>query len=290
MNIHLLRTSAVLCFLALLIGCATPLKESAPEWKLQLNGIEQMAVTHADMQTGTFTAVTRESHQGVLLASLAAGIDGSEADDYTAWQSGYEITLTSSTGYAVTIDTRDYSPDDLVLVYREDASVTPLYLAGTKLPQDLIIRDVVSVEVSMPSAAGDPQVILEVHPGTEEPTYLTIDMLEPFSVEGRGAYTTSAGTYNEAYYHGIDILELVWSFGYGEGDTLTAVASDGFEMRYSVSEFMEDQEGTWILAYLEDGNLLAEGIGPFRVIKIGDPVPNIPGSRSARMVAALKLP
>ena len=283
-------TAAVLSF-AVLFGCATPdlqEREQTPAWSVSLEGDRSAVVTSLDVDSGTIGLTETDGLEGILLSKLTAQVSGDP--DPEAWESGFEITITAQDGYAVAMDTTSFAHDEILLVIREDGTPITPSLYGAALPRDMAVKDVAHIEVHLPSqdVSEETAPILEVI--TEGQTKnLTLDQLEFFIIEGSGGYTTSAGTYSEAIYRGVDIELLAASLGYSSQDSLAAVALDGFERTYALEDIMGDPEGIWILAYKKQGELLPDGIGPFRVVKIGDPVPNIPGSQSARMVSGLRL-
>lgn len=290
MKHFMILTAAVLSF-AVLFGCATPdlqEREQPPAWSVSLEGDGSAVVTSLDVDNGTIGLIETDGLEGILLSKLTAQVSGDP--DPEAWESGYEITITAQTGYAVTIDTSRFAYDEILLVIREgDTPVMP-HLYAADLPRDMAVKDITDIEVHLPSqdVPEETALILEVITAGQTKT-LTLEQLEFFIIEGSGGYTTSAGTYSEAIYRGVDIEQLAASLGYTRQDSLAAVALDGFERTYALEDIMDDPEGTWILAYKKQGELLPDGIGPFRVVKIGDPVPNIPGSQSARMVSGLRL-
>ncbi len=104
-------------------------------------------------------------------------------------------------------------------------------------------------------------------------------------MEAKGSYTTSAGTKYTNVYGGVKLRALVERFTkLSDKDSVTFVAMDGYEMTYPGSLVMDEADGTWILAFVMDGEALPKDPGYVRTIKVGAGNPNIDGHLSVRMV------
>ena len=108
--------------------------------------------------------------------------------------------------------------------------------------------------------------------------------LEPFTREGASVIRSSSGQTTQGWFSGIPILDLVYMFsGSSLPKQIIAEASDGYQVIYTL-DWLEQQEGTWILAWGNEDGLLDLSQGPFRSVSIGDPPPITEGRRSARQV------
>jgi hypothetical protein len=112
----------------------------------------------------------------------------------------------------------------------------------------------------------------------------------PFYFEGRGAYTTSAGTRYEGRWSGVKLRAVVETGAkLDPSDSVTFVATDGYEMTYSGAQILDEKDGEWMLAFKMDGEYLPEDPGYVRTIKAGPKTPNIDGHLSVRMVKRIVL-
>lgn len=121
----------------------------------------------------------------------------------------------------------------------------------------------------------------------EEQTY-TLGWLETnyVAVTGVGTYTTSAGREVTSSWTGIPLVDLI---GAWPADTeVELVAADGYRMPYRYGD-LSDGEGTWILAFKQDGNYMPFDPGYFRMVKVGPGVPHFESARSAKMVERVEV-
>jgi len=71
--------------------------------------------------------------------------------------------------------------------------------------------------------------------------------------------------------------------------TVRITAADGYSMNYAAEMFQDTSEGTWILAYKEEGEYMPFDPGYFRIVLVGEDNPHFPSSLSARMVALIEV-
>jgi len=106
-------------------------------------------------------------------------------------------------------------------------------------------------------------------------------------ITAQGTHTNSAGADCTATYTGVPMATLI---GNVPGDaTIRVTAADGYSMNYEASMFLGVSEGTWILAFEEDGELMPFDPGYYRIVQVGDPAPHFTSSLSARMVERIEV-
>ena len=129
--------------------------------------------------------------------------------------------------------------------------------------------------------------VLTVVRGDDSLSY-TMPEVEAFeTVAGQGTYTNSVNVESMASYVGVPMTTLI---GNVNGDaTIRVTAADGYSMNYSAAEFQDTSEGTWILAYKENGAYMPFDPGTFRIVRVGDETTHFSSSLSARMVVLIEL-
>jgi hypothetical protein len=297
---------------------------SAAEWSIRLRGATELQLDAARFaaakeQTSHYTEITVEEkgrsvrYLGMPLWYLVAMVDeGSEEPPYRfdkeAWKAGYEITITAADGYSATFVTSDYPKDALYLADRREGEAISPRIVGN-VSRRLQVKQVREIELFSPAASGGaeeassgggstearqaqaPDFSLTLTAGGESRSF-SIETLEGMDIytEGRGAYTTSVGRSYTHRYGGVKLAELLRRHGELEPDTVvTFVAADGYRMQYTGREIMQRGNGEWILAFKRDGEYLPEDPGYIRTVKVGPGTPNIPGSKSVRMVAEIEV-
>jgi hypothetical protein len=315
---HRITTTAALLVILLvaggaLIGCAgapeaktEPEREKTadlePEWTIEVLG------THGDTITSVDYGESKEhgSHyiemelerkgethvyKGLPFRMIAAMTDGPDRShpykfDSTLWESGYDITITAADGYSVTFNTAEVDYNDLMLADSEDGMEIAPQIVGN-VSGKLWVKDVRVIELGLGAdTAAEEEFELEIDIAGTEAAF-TIEELEasPFYVEGKGSFTTSAGTTYTHTYGGVRFAGFVNSFmNLREEDTVTLVAMDGYEMTYSGEQILDTSDGEWILAFKIDGEYMEIDPGYIRTVKIGPSVPNIEGHLSVKMI------
>jgi hypothetical protein len=148
--------------------------------------------------------------------------------------------------------------------------------------------DLPTATENVPLAAGPAQgVVLTVARGGETFTY-TVGDLEAFeSITAPGTFTNSASVDHTATYTGIPFSALL---GNAPSDgTVRVTASDGYSMNYPVSQLLDTSQGTWVLAYKENGWYMPLDPGYLRIVQVGVGNPHFTSSLSARMVERIEV-
>lgn len=131
------------------------------------------------------------------------------------------------------------------------------------------------------------EAILTVVRGEETWVYTIADLEQMDVVTGTGTFTRSTGTDYTATYTGIPMATLI---GNVPGDTTIRVtASDGYSMNYEAGMLLDRSEGTWILAYMENGEYIPLDPGYLRVAQVGEDDPHFTSSLSAKMVEKIEV-
>lgn len=112
-----------------------------------------------------------------------------------------------------------------------------------------------------------------------------IEALE--TLTAAGTFTTSSGADYAAIYTGVPMATLI---GNVPADaTIRVTASDGYSMNYEAGMFLDRAEGTWVLAYKENGLYMPNDPGYFRIVQIGESNPHFTSSLSAKMVERIEI-
>lgn len=130
-------------------------------------------------------------------------------------------------------------------------------------------------------------VLLTLVKGDATFDYTLSDLETLDRITGPGTFTNSAGVDFSATYTGIPMLTLVGNVPMDS--TVRVFASDGYSMNYDVGMLFDQSEGTWILAYMENGEYMPRDPGPLRVVRIGEDNPHFTSSLSARMVERIEV-
>lgn len=142
-------------------------------------------------------------------------------------------------------------------------------------------------EASSPPTTAPEGVILTLVQGGVERSLTLADLRTFDQITAPGTFTNSAGVDDTATYTGVTFSTLL---GSAPADaTVLVTATDGYSMNYLASQLLDRSTGTWILAYEENGAPLAEGVGPLRVVQVGENNPRFQGAISARMVTRIEV-
>ena len=108
--------------------------------------------------------------------------------------------------------------------------------------------------VPLPDTSLPEGKVLTIVQGETSRAY-SLDELTAFeSLAGQGTFTTSTNAEYGASYVGIPMTTLI---GNVSGDaTIRVTAADGYSMNYEAAMFQDTSEGTWILAYEQDGEAM----------------------------------
>ena len=112
-----------------------------------------------------------------------------------------------------------------------------------------------------------------------------IEALDTLTAEG--TFTTSSGADYAATYTGVPMATLIGNVPVDA--TIRVTASDGYSMNYEAGMFLDQSEGTWVLAYKENGLYMPNDPGYFRIVQIGENNPHFTSSLSAKMVEQIEI-
>lgn len=132
-----------------------------------------------------------------------------------------------------------------------------------------------------------PGIVLTVLKGGIEIRYTMPDLEQLDLVTAPGTFTNSAGVDYTAIYTGVPLMTLVGNLP--SDATVRVTASDGYSMNYRVSMLADRSEGTWILAFRENGEYMPFDPGFLRIVQVGENNPHFTSSLSARMVERIEL-
>lgn len=135
------------------------------------------------------------------------------------------------------------------------------------------------------SEAMEPTLV--VSKGDIERVYSLSEIEALETITGLGTYIQQTGTEYTAAYTGVPLSTLIGNVP--PETTVRVTASDGYSMNYETAMLMDRSEGTWILAYQEDGQAMLPDIGPFRIVQVGEDNPHFTSSLSARMVERIEV-
>jgi hypothetical protein len=171
------------------------------------------------------------------------------------------------------------APSTTGMMVKGVAYLVPNYDGSTlPLQPDVVTLD----EASFPDGN-----VLTVVRGDDSLAY-TMSEVEAFeALSGQGTFTTSTNIDYTASYVGVPMTTLI---GNVNGDaTIRVTAADGYSMNYAAEMFQDTSEGTWILAYREDGEYMPFDPGYFRIVQVGDDTTHFSSSLSAKMVVLIEL-
>ncbi len=231
---------------------------------------------------------------GVMAGDTAAGVpilaierDGESGDD---WEDGPTlIFLPEDEGFSNEDMLSSLGPD-LSHYFGEKLSTTGMMVKGVAylVPnyggETLPLQpEVVSLEeVSFPEGK-----LLTVIHGENTLTYTLNEVEELESLSGHGTFTTSTNAEYTASYVGVPITTLIGNVS--GAATIRVTAADGYSMNYLAEMFQDTSEGTWILAYKENGDYMPFDPGHFRIVQVGEDTPHFPSSLSAKMVVLIEI-
>jgi Sulfite oxidase and related enzymes len=233
-------------------------------------------------------------YSGLSLGAVLAMVDGSDAThpfsfDADLWAKGYDIVLTAADGYSVSFSTKDIGPQTLILADMEAGDYLAKPMIVGDAPKNLWVKDVVSISTSLAPGLASAEaetftLELDIN-GTKASLSLAELEKDPAYGEGTGSYTTSAGTKYTNAYGGVSLSALLGRYmELAAQDSVTFVATDGYEMTYPGSLILDESDGKWLLAFKLDGEYLPKDPGYIRTIKVGPTAPNIDGHSSVKMI------
>jgi hypothetical protein len=189
-----------------------------------------------------------------------------------------------------------FSNDDMLIAFGEDLSH---YYSGRPSTTGLMVKDVAYLIVNYDGGAlperttvGESTVLtpggnLTVVAGERSTSYTITDLEELDIVTAEGTFTNTIGVDYTATYTGIPIATLIGNVPVDT--TILVTAADGYSMNYEAGMFLDRSEGTWILAYKENGFYMPYDPGPLRIVLIGEDNPRFEGAISAKMVTRIDI-
>jgi len=142
-------------------------------------------------------------------------------------------------------------------------------------------------EPSTEKASAPEDVLLTLVKGDATFDYTLRDLEALEVITGRGTFTNSAGVDFSATYTGVPLSTLVGNVT--PDSTVRVTASDGYSMNYEAGMLLDHTEGTWILAYRENGEYMPLDPGYLRIVQVGEKNPHFTSSLSAKMVRTIEV-
>ena len=130
-------------------------------------------------------------------------------------------------------------------------------------------------------------IVLSVQRGDALAEYTLADLEQLEVITAPGTFTNSAGVDYTATYTGVPLATLIGNLP--DETTVRVTASDGYSMNYPVEMLADRREGTWILAFMEDGAYMPFDPGYLRIVQVGEGNPHFTSSLSARMVEWIEI-
>ena len=189
-----------------------------------------------------------------------------------------------------------FSNDDMLIAFGEDLSH---YYSGRPSTTGLMVKDVAYLIVNYDGGAlperttvGESTVLtpggnLTVVAGERSTSYTIAEMEELDVVTAEGTFTNTIGVDYTATYTGIPIATLIGNVPVDT--TILVTAADGYSMNYEAGMLLDRSEGTWILAYKENGSYMPYDPGPLRIVLVGEDNPRFEGAISAKMVTRIDI-
>ena len=138
-----------------------------------------------------------------------------------------------------------------------------------------------------PATAAPTGIVLSLVKGETTLDYTIADLAELDILTATGTFTNSAGVDYTALYTGVPLTTLIGNVS--TDATVRVTASDGYSMNYAVEMLTDSSEGTWILAFKENGEYMPLDPGYLRIVQVGEGVPHFTSSLSARMVERVEV-
>jgi len=194
---------------------------------------------------------------------------------------------------------RRFSNDDMVTAFSPELSH---YYAGHPSTTGFMVKNVGYLIVNydggaLPKLAAESTaeeilplsegILLSIDRGGALVEYTLADLEQLEVITAQGTFTNSAGVDYTATYTGVPLTTLIGNLS--EGATVRVTASDGYSMNYPVEMIVDRHEGTWILAFKENGDYMPLDPGYLRIVLIGKNNPHFESSLSARMVERIEI-
>ncbi len=230
-------------------------------------------------------------YEAIPLSAIIAICDDADGSmpytfDKELWDSGYDITLNSADGYAATFDTAEFDSEDIYIALSQDGEKTPPMIIG-EIGGQFWIKELTTIELSLAPVVLEEngfEFILEI--GDLRSVYTLAELqAHPHYIEDTGEYKNSHDIIFSHIWGGVKLVDLIGdTIALTADQTVTIVSTDGYEMDYSGQQLLDQADGTWILAFIEDGEYMPEDPGYMRLVKVGPKNPQITGHISAKMI------
>lgn len=277
-------------------------------WKIELEGVRNDELWESDItiwvkhapdliQKQKFERKGKTDEYSLIpLDKILAAVD--DADGSTPyrfqqklWNDGYEVTLTASDGFSAGFLSSDYPINQLFVAIEKNGKAIKPMLIG-KLPSQYWIKDLAAINLGLaPVNLASNEFTLEMNLGNERRGYTLKELKNhPYYIEDKGRYTNSHGNTFEHIWGGVKLIDLINdSLKLSDGQTIRIASTDGYEMDYSAEQLLDQNDGVWILAFMEDGEYMPEDPGYIRLVKVGPQNPDITGHISAKMIKSVNI-
>jgi len=142
-------------------------------------------------------------------------------------------------------------------------------------------------EPAVETSEGPDVVLLTVERGETRTGYTRSDLQTLDVITAPGTFTNSAGVDYTATYTGVPLMTLVGNIPLDS--TIRVSASDGYSMNYAAEMIADATEGTWVVAFEENGEPMPFDPGPLRIVQVGEDNPHFTSSLSAKMVSTIEV-
>lgn len=262
------------------------------------------------------------TYSGVLISDLLSAVGGMGEGDLLAvvatdgyyQQVPYDVIYdTTLAGEAILADSKDgeggfsgspifvllpqderFSNEDMLNSFGESLSH---YYSGRASSTGLMVKDVAYLIVNYDGGALPTQTTVEdttvVTParsltvviGDTSRDYTIADLETLDVVTAKGTFVNAVGVDYTASYTGVPMATLIGNVS--ADTTIRVTAADGYSMNYKAGKLLDRSQGTWILAYKENGSYMPYDPGPLRVVLVGENNPRFEGAVSAKMVSRI---
>jgi DMSO/TMAO reductase YedYZ molybdopterin-dependent catalytic subunit len=229
----------------------------------------------------------------VLYDETPAGqpILATSRDDDTAWDNAPTLIFLPDDEALSNGDMLTALGPDLAHYFGDSPSTTGLMVKGVAY----LVVDYDGSPLPLPweeeaaeeETAAAEGILLTVSKGEAAYEYTIADLEAMDVVTAEGTFTNSASVDYTASYTGVPLMTLVGNIP--SDSTIRVTASDGYSMNYPAEMLFDTTEGTWILAFKENGEWMPTDPGPLRIVQVGESNPHFTSSLSAKMVAAIEV-
>jgi DMSO/TMAO reductase YedYZ molybdopterin-dependent catalytic subunit len=134
------------------------------------------------------------------------------------------------------------------------------------------------------------RVLVLERPGDTLALSMAALAVTPYCLEGRGGFTTSAGSAITGTWAGVSLPDLLTEWGgIRDESSVTFIADDGYRMSFEGKDILDRRQGTWILAMVRDGEPIPAALGSVRAIRVGPSTPMVTGHTSVQGISRIAL-